>query len=99
MERAIEHYGVRVEDATYRLLEIETASILETRRFSNRRSGRPPRRDILEALRAEGQLPPIVVYRTNGNPEAFGLLDGVNRTYAHWFLGIPTIRAYELIQK
>jgi hypothetical protein len=30
-------------------------------------------------------------------PEAFGLIDGVTRTLAHWSLGIFTIRAYEVI--
>lgn len=27
----------------------------------------------------------------------FGLIDGLNRTYAHWLLSRPTIRAFELL--
>ena len=53
---------------------------------------------MVEELRRGERLPPIVVLKTVRG-KGFGLIDGLNRTYAHWALGLPTIRAYELIAK
>jgi len=97
LESAIEHYGVSPTNATYRLLLIDVAKILETRWFPT--TQRPAPAHMVEALAQRRLLPPIVVYRATDNPDVFGLLDGVNRTYAHWSLGILRIRAYELITK
>lgn len=83
--------------AAYRLLLIDIANILETRWFPKSRWTAPTQ--MVEAITQGRVLPPIVVYRTTRDPEFFGLLDGVNRTFTHWSLGIPRIRAYELISK
>jgi hypothetical protein len=48
----------------------------------------------IDALKAGQQFPPIVVFR---NRQSWSLLDGVNRTHAHWVLGTPRIRAYDLL--
>jgi hypothetical protein len=38
-----------------------------------------------------------VIVATARADATFGLLDGLNRTYAHWAMGRPKIRAYELL--
>jgi hypothetical protein len=51
---------------------------------------------MVGALQAGEQVPPVVIMATEKGP-GFGLIDGLNRTYAHWLLRRPTIRAYELL--
>jgi hypothetical protein len=46
----------------------------------------------VDAIKAGQQFPPIVVLK---NQRGWSLLDGVNRTHAHWILGTAGIRAYE----
>jgi hypothetical protein len=50
----------------------------------------------IDALKRGETLPPIVVVQTDRD-RGYGLIDGLNRTYAHWLANRPTIRAYELI--
>lgn len=50
---------------------------------------------MVSALQAGEQVPPLVVMATDRG-RGFELIDGLNRTYAHWLLR-PTIRAYELL--
>lgn len=99
VDAAVEDYcqdhGRSLDSATYRLLLIETSRILETRWFA--KSTMTSRPDLIDALQHEKRIPPIIVYRATDNPDVFGLLDGVNRTFAHWSLGISTIRAYEIL--
>jgi hypothetical protein len=97
LDVTLEADGISIATAAYRLLLIEVASILETRLFAQHRWA--ARRDIVNALTQGKSVPPIVVYRATDNPGVFGLIDGANRTFAHWSLGIPTIRAYELIAR
>jgi hypothetical protein len=40
------------------------------------------------------KLPPVVVFR---NRRGRWLLDGANRTHAHWILGTASVRAYDLL--
>lgn len=51
---------------------------------------------MVEALRRGERMPPIVVVETDRG-RGFGLIDGLNRTYAHWLAGRPTLRAYKLL--
>jgi hypothetical protein len=94
LDYSVMDFGASLDSAVYRLLLVDIANILETRGFAHRRLA--VRQDIVNALNRGEGVPPIVVYRTSDNPDVFGLLDGVNRTFAHWSIGIPTIRAYEL---
>jgi hypothetical protein len=48
----------------------------------------------VDAIRSDQQFPPIVVFKIQ---RGWSLLDGVNRTHAHWVLGTAIIRAYELL--
>jgi hypothetical protein len=95
LDAAVEDYGVATHTASYRLLLLEVDSILETRWFP--KSKWVARPDLVHALVHRQPVPPIVVYRARGNSEAFGLIDGVNRTFAHWSAGLASIRAYELV--
>ncbi len=97
LDAALEDDGVSLAAAAYRLLSIEVANILETRWFAQSRWA--ARQDIVNALSHGKAVPRIVVYWATDNPDLFGLIDGVNRTFAHWSMGIPTIRAYELIAR
>lgn len=51
---------------------------------------------MIESLQRGEDVPPTVVVETDRG-RGFGLLDGLNRTYAHWRIGRPTMRAYELL--
>jgi hypothetical protein len=48
-------------------------------------------------VRAGVDLPPLVVFQ-HRQGMGWGLLDGVNRTNAFVVLGVPTARAYELLE-
>jgi hypothetical protein len=52
---------------------------------------------MIDALDAGKSLPPVVVMAAPRSGGRMGLLDGLNRTHAHWALGRKTIRAYELL--
>ena len=99
VESAVENYGVSPEASVYRLLRIDVSKILETRWFAGAMRGIIVRPDLADAITSGKPVPPVVVYRAKDDSEWFGLLDGVNRTFAHWLLGVPTIRAYELLEK
>ena len=52
---------------------------------------------MVETLRAGRTVPPVAIVATTRPDGRYGLLDGLNRTHAHWFLARSTIRAYELL--
>ena len=93
IETGLEESGYDAESATYRLIEVDLADLEDTRWFPG---PRPWRTEMVEALRRGERLPPVVVVKT-ARARGFGLIDGLNRTYAHWVAELPTIRAYELI--
>jgi hypothetical protein len=77
----------------YRLVEIDLGDIEDARRFP---AHLHPNLEMVDALRRGELLPPVIVVQRNG-AETFGLIDGLNRTYGHWVVGMPTIRAYEVV--
>jgi len=91
LDHGIRHLGLNPEETAYRLLEIPVMSIHETRSMS---TWRWTSKSMIDAMRLGHGLPPIVVVRT---PTGWTLIDGVNRTYAAWCLGVVTLRAYELM--
>jgi len=95
IETGLGQSGYDSETVTYRLIEIDLADLEDTRWFPG---PRPWGTEMVEALRRGERLPPVVVVKT-ARPGGFGLIDGLNRTYAHWAVGLPTIRAYELIAR
>jgi hypothetical protein len=92
LEHGLRHLGLEPAATAYRLVEIPVGAIDTTRGMANW-TWTP--RSIIEAMKRGQELPPIVVFRT---ASGWNLIDGVNRSYAAWQLGIATIRAYELIQ-
>jgi len=93
IETGLERSGYDAKKVVYRLLEIDLGDIKDTRWFP---AHIRPNSDMVGALRRGELLPPVVVVRRAG-AESFGLIDGLNRTFAHWLVGLPKIRAYELI--
>jgi hypothetical protein len=91
LEQALTEDGLRPSATCYRLIEIPLQSITDTRWLARREAVRTA---LMDALEAGAEVPPVVVKR---NLNGWGLLDGVNRTYALMRLGRSTIRAYELI--
>ena len=91
LEQALRHDGREPGTTQYRLIEIPLDAIVETasmERWTHFGT------TLAKALEAGLTVPPVVVTRRQNG---FWLLDGVNRTYAHWKLRRPTIRAYELL--
>ena len=78
-------------ETAYRLIEISLNDIGELAAMPK---WRLVDRSYVDALRGGTALPPIVVLRT---PRGWTLLDGVHRTQALLELGVPTVRAYELL--
>jgi len=93
IETGLEQSGNRSEDATYRLIEIDVADLEDTHNFPF--DCRPTH--TIERLRAGERLPPIVVVQTDRG-HGLGIIDGLNRAYAHWLEGRTRIRAYELLR-
>ena len=93
IETGLEHSGFDVTSVVYRLVEIDLGDMEDTRWFPGHLRPNP---EMVEALRRGELLPPVVVVRREGS-KSFGLIDGMNRTFAHWVVGLPKIRAYELI--
>lgn len=93
LEHGLRHYGVEPETTSYRLIELPVASITDTGSMPHRLWDR----SLTDAVLAGVDLPPLVVFR-HRHGEGWGLLDGVSRTNAFVELGIPTTRAYELIE-
>jgi hypothetical protein len=92
IETGLEHSGRTAVNATYRLIEIDVADLEDTRHFPF--EWRPTY--AIERLRAGEETPPIVVARTDRG-HGLGIIDGLNRAYAHWLEGRPRIQAYELL--
>ena len=81
------------DDAVYRLIELDIDELEDVRNLPF--TWTPTY--MLEKLRDDSEsLPPVVVVQTDRG-HGFGLIDGLNRTYAHWLTGRRTIRAYELL--
>lgn len=94
VETALGHERLEPETATFRLVEVSLADLQDVRWFPG------PHRwgtFMVDALRAGASLPPIVIVASRGSDGLFGILDGLNRTHAHWLLRRPLIRAYELV--
>jgi hypothetical protein len=94
IETGLEQSGHDSKGATYRLLQLDLDELEEMRWVPDEaaRFGT----SMTEALRRGEELPPIVVVRTNRG-RGFGLIDGLNRTHAHWAAGRESIQAYELL--
>jgi hypothetical protein len=90
LEHALREEGLGPQDTSYRLIEILLSSITDTASMPWPRMGTA----YVDALKAGQQFPPIVVFR---NQYGWRLLDGVNRTHAHWVLRTASIRAYDLL--
>jgi hypothetical protein len=92
LEHGLRHMGLEPVETAYRLLEIPIEDIGETRSMA---SWTGTSRQVIEAMKQGHKFPPIVVFRT---AVGWNLIDGVNRSYSAWHLGLTAIRAYELIQ-
>jgi hypothetical protein len=90
LEHALREEGIDPQATTYRLIEIPLSSIVGIASMPWGRMGTA----YVDALQAGQQFPPIVVFR---DQHGWQLLDGVNRTHAHWVLGTARIRAYDLL--
>jgi hypothetical protein len=94
IETGLGQSGYSSEGARYRLLKIDVSE-LEDMRWIPAEAARFGT-SMTEALAQGEEFPPIVVVRTNRG-EGFGLIDGLNRTHAHWAAGRESIHAYELL--
>jgi len=92
IEAALKHEGCNPDRVTYRLVEIALDELYDTRWFPG---PRPWDTSMVDALTGGASLPPVIVIA--GREGGYGLIDGLNRTYAHWVLRRSTIRAYELL--
>lgn len=93
VETALRNEGLDPAIATFRLVDVSLADLQDVRWFPG-----PVRWGsfMVDALRAGASLPPIVIVANGETNGPFGILDGLNRTHAHWVLGRQSIRAYEL---
>jgi len=90
LEHALREEGLDPQVTTYRLIEIPLSAITDTASMPWPRMCTA----YVDALRSGQEFPPVVVFR---NQRGWSLLDGVNRTHAHWVLGTARIRAYDLL--
>jgi hypothetical protein len=90
LEHGLRHAGFDPDATSYRLIEIPLSCISDTASMPWPRMGT----SYADAIRAGHEFPPVVVFR---NPRGWWLLDGANRTHAHWILGTASIRAYDLL--
>jgi hypothetical protein len=95
IEGALEHDGANLGDATFRLVDVDLNDLEDVAWLPG---PKPWGARLTEALRAGATLPPVVIVATARADGKYGLLDGLNRTHAHWALGRSTIRAYELLE-
>jgi hypothetical protein len=91
LEQGLRHAGFEPEATWYRLIEIPLHAIGDVCGMA---SWSHMSRAYIDAMRAGAEFPPVVVMPTRAG---WTLLDGVNRTYAYWALGRPTVRAYDLL--
>jgi hypothetical protein len=96
IEGQMGHDDIDPETATFRLVEIALDDLEDMRWLPG---PKPWGTHFVEALSAGATLPPIVIVPTTRADGKFGLLDGLNRTHAHWALGRCEIRAYELLDQ
>lgn len=90
LEHALREEGLDPQETSYRLIEIPLSSIHDTASMPWPRMGMA----YVDAIRSGTEFPPVVVFRRE---RSWWLLDGVNRTHAHWVPGTASIRAYELL--
>lgn len=93
IETGLDNSGLRAEGTTYRLIEINVSDLEDAQYFPF--DWQPAH--TIERLRAGEDLPPIVVVKTD-RACGLGIIDGLNRAYAHWLEGRTRIRAYELLR-
>lgn len=94
VETALRDDGLDPALATFRLVEVPLADLQDVRWFPGPIGWGT---FMLDALRAGTSLPPIVIVANGKTNGPFGILDGLNRTHAHWVLSRHSIRAYELM--
>jgi hypothetical protein len=94
IKTGLEQSGHSSEGARNRLLQIDLSELEDMRWIPGDASRFGP--SMTEALARGEEFPPVVVVRTNRG-RGFGLIDGLNRTHAHWAAGRESIRAYELL--
>jgi hypothetical protein len=92
LEHGLRHLGFEPSETAYRLLEITLESITDRTDWIPRYPGGD--RLVLDAMAVGTRLPPIVVL---ANDRGFGIIDGVNRTYAARALNWRAIEAYDLL--
>jgi hypothetical protein len=92
IETGLEQAGHSHQGARYRLLQLDLSELEDMRWIPGHaeRFGT----SMAEALGRGEELPPVVVVRRD---RGYGLIDGLNRTHAHWATGNDAIRAYELL--
>ena len=92
IETGLEQCGYSADRAVYRLIEADLDDFEDVRNFPLQWQPN----NAIERLRSGEDVPPIVVVQANRGL-GFGIIDGLNRAYAHWLLGRPRIAAYELL--
>jgi len=94
VETALEHGRRDPATATFRLVELSLTDLEDVRWLPGPHAWGTY---MVDALRAGDPLPPVVIVASPRGESLFELLDGLNRTHAHWLLGRQSIRAYELL--
>lgn len=92
IETGLEHCGYSADGAVYRMIEVDLSDLEDVRHFPFK--WQPTK--AVERLRSGEDVPPIIVVQTDRGL-GLGIIDGLNRTYAHWIVGLPRIVAYELL--
>ena len=92
IETGLEQTGHSHEGARYQLLRLDLSELEDMRWIPGdaERFGTA----MAKALGRGEELPPVVVVRAE---RGYALIDGLNRTHAHWATGHEAIRAYELL--
>jgi hypothetical protein len=96
VDGALVHEGFDPANATFRLVDVTLSDLYDVRWFPG---PRPWGTYMVDALQAGATLPPIVIIASGVLGSGFGILDGLNRTHAHWVLRRQSIRAYELLDQ
>jgi hypothetical protein len=94
LDGALRQEGVDPANAAFRLLEIPLIALYDVDWFPGTTKWGTW---MIDALDAGKSFPPVVVMAAPRSGGRMGLLDGLNRTHAHWVLGRKNIRAYELL--
>ena len=95
IEYALDDLGHNVREGAFRLVEINIADLQSVVNMFPQ-PWTPT--SMVKALNRKELLPPVVVIEAE-RTGAFDLIDGLNRTYAHWVVNRPTIRAYQFLTR